>query len=41
MSELWAFLPADGAAAIMATLHRLAESSHTPDGTPASNRTPE
>ncbi len=30
MSELWAFLPADGAAAIMATLHRLAEASHTP-----------
>ena len=30
MSELCAFLPADGAAAIMATLHRLAEASHTP-----------
>ncbi|MBA3338360.1 MAG: DUF222 domain-containing protein, partial [Geodermatophilaceae bacterium] len=29
MSELWAFLPADGAAAIMASLHRLAEASHT------------
>ncbi|MDQ3714477.1 MAG: HNH endonuclease [Actinomycetota bacterium] len=30
MSQLWALLPADGAAAIMATLHRLAEGSHTP-----------
>lgn len=30
MSELWALLPADGAAAIMANLHRLAEASHTP-----------
>ncbi len=30
MSHLWALLPADGAAAIMATLHRLAEASHTP-----------
>jgi len=28
MSQLWALLPADGAAAIMTTLHRLAEGSH-------------
>ncbi len=38
MSELCAFLPADGAAAIMATLHRLAEASHTPAGRAAGDR---
>ncbi len=38
MSELWAFLPADGAAAIMATLHRLAEASHTPQDRAAGDR---
>ncbi|MDQ4039500.1 MAG: 13E12 repeat family protein [Actinomycetota bacterium] len=35
MSELWAFLPADAAAAIMATLHRLAQACHTPADTAA------